>query len=101
MSAVSEEEIEELTRKIEKQLEGTPYRLVDDPTRVHQLMRSMVRRKQLKGDYYCPCRMVTDDTEENARIVCPCVYVQADIAAKGICHCGLVVGPERDQGEQS
>ncbi len=100
MSAVTEEEIEELRRLIAKQLDGTPHRYNDDLGRVHQLLRSMVRRKQLKGDYYCPCRMVTDDAEENARIVCPCAYVEEEIAAKGICHCGLVVGPKRQDGEQ-
>ena len=81
----------ELRARIAGCLEGKPFRLNPDQETVDSLVEAMVMRRQKKGDYYCPCRVVTDDAENNRKIVCPCVFHEDEIAADGYCKCRLFV----------
>ena len=49
------------------------------------------RNKELKGKYYCPCKVVTGDPEIDKAIICPCKESQFEIDRDGVCHCGLFV----------
>ena len=49
----------------------------------------LVESEQVFGKRYCPCFEPSDDPELNNDIVCPCNFIDRDIAEKGTCHCGL------------
>ena len=38
---------------------------------------------------FCPCFEPSDDPELNRRMICPCDFIESDIAAKDTCHCTL------------
>ncbi len=49
----------------------------------------LVESENVFGKRYCPCFEPSDDPELNNDIVCPCTFIDQDIAEKGTCHCGL------------
>ncbi|MFQ5957623.1 MAG: ferredoxin-thioredoxin reductase catalytic domain-containing protein [Candidatus Brocadiales bacterium] len=83
----------EVRKRLEKWLEGTPYRFNPDTTVVDTIIRGLAIRKVKAGDEYCPCRVLSGDIEKDSKIVCPCVFSKAEIESEGICLCHLFVGP--------
>ena len=81
----------ELRARIDGCLAGKSFRLNPDQETVDNLMNAMVMRRQKKGDYYCPCRVVSNDAEQNRKIVCPCAFHEEEIAKDGHCKCWLFV----------
>lgn len=53
------------------------------------IIKGLLKRKQTKGGYYCPCRIVKDDEEWKKNIICPCIFLDEEIKEKGKCHCNL------------
>ena len=49
----------------------------------------LVESENVFGKRYCPCFEPSDDIELNRGLVCPCKFIDQDIAEKGTCHCGL------------
>lgn len=49
----------------------------------------LVESEQSFGRRYCPCFEPSDDAELNRRMICPCDFIDSDIATKGTCHCTL------------
>lgn len=47
------------------------------------------KNKETRGAYYCPCKLVTGDSEVDKAIICPCRDSQKEIDQMGHCHCGL------------
>ena len=43
------------------------------------------------GYYLCPCRDGSGNRREDSDIICPCRYVDDDLAESGHCYCGLFV----------
>lgn len=56
---------------------------------VARVVRGLSMREQKNGAQYCPCRMMTKDENENKKIICPCVYHEAEVLRDGQCHCLL------------
>lgn len=83
----------EVRARLEKWLEGTPYRFNPDTTVVDTIIRGLAIRKIKTGEEYCPCRVLTGDVEKDSKSICPCVYSKAEIEKDGICLCHLFVGP--------
>ncbi len=68
------------------------YRFSPDADTVAFTLDAIVSIIDSTGDAFCPCRMMTGDPKEDARSVCPCIYLHADeFAAAGQCWCGLFV----------
>ncbi|MFQ5863182.1 MAG: ferredoxin-thioredoxin reductase catalytic domain-containing protein [Candidatus Brocadiales bacterium] len=84
----------EVRERLEKWLEGTPYRFNPDTTVVNTIIRGLAIRKVKAGDEYCPCRVLSGNIEKDSKIVCPCVFAKAEIERDGICLCHLFVGPD-------
>lgn len=53
------------------------------------VIRGLARNQLRYGRRYCPCRIRKGVPEEDATIVCPCVYHREEIEAEGRCHCNL------------
>ena len=85
----------EIAERIRKHAAESACRLNPDEHIVDARVEGLVRRKVRFGDYYCPCRIVTGNTETDRRNVCPCETHEAEIAETGKCHCGLFVGEKK------
>ena len=75
--------------RLEKYLVDKSFYFNPDPDMVDSILIAMAKRREKFGEDYCPCRRVTGDKQEDAKIICPCVYHQDELAAQGYCHCRL------------
>ncbi|MCC8190852.1 MAG: ferredoxin:thioredoxin reductase [Planctomycetes bacterium] len=75
--------------RLEEYLVGKSFYFNPDTEMVDSILKAMSKRWEQYGEDYCPCRRVTGDKEKDAKIICPCVYHVAEIAAQGFCHCRL------------
>lgn len=78
-----------IRERLERYLEGKSFYFNPDPDIVHSVLSAMAMRREKFGEEYCPCRRVTGDKAEDAKIICPCVYHEAEIDEQGYCHCRL------------
>jgi ferredoxin-thioredoxin reductase catalytic subunit len=67
------------------------FSLNPDERAVEVLVKSLLEREEKFGARFCPCRRITEDREENKKIICPCTYHQREIKEQGRCLCGLFV----------
>ena len=89
------EQLETDARKlVEEYVETAPYKLNPDSKHVDKIIKSLAKKKLKKGIFYCPCRMLSDNTEMDAKIICPCEYHKEEIEKDGICSCDLFVSPD-------
>lgn len=58
---------------------------------VEGILAGLIRNKTKWGEYYCPCRRVIGNKEEDKKIICPCIYHSDEIKKDGHCHCLLFV----------
>ncbi len=58
---------------------------------VEAIVKSLLEKEKNLGARYCPCRRVTENPEENKKIVCPCAYHLEELERDGKCLCGLFV----------
>lgn len=56
---------------------------------LEKVIKGMVKIKEKKGEFYCPCRLVTGNKEIDDKIICPCEYHKKEIEEHGHCHCYL------------
>ena len=71
-----------------------PYKLNPDSNHVGKIVKSLAKRKLKNGFFYCPCRMLSDDKEIDAKIICPCEYHKEEIEKDDVCCCDLFVSPD-------
>ena len=57
----------------------------------------LVESERAFGQRYCPCFEPSDDDRLNKALVCPCKFIDQDIADKGTCHCTLFGAPDLDE----
>ncbi len=90
---------QELYEMLKKVQEPKGYYFNQDMDRTMQLMEGLVLNKERYGYMCCPCRLASGDREQDADIICPCVYREADVAEYGSCYCNLYVSQAWNQGE--
>ncbi len=74
---------------VENYVANSPYKLNPNSKHVNKIIKSLAKKKLKKGFFYCPCRMLSDNKETDAKIVCPCEYHVEEIEKDGICSCDL------------
>ena len=80
-------------------VERLGYKFNTETEFVDEVLQSELEILEAQGDVYCPCRVLTGDPKEDARIVCPCIPFHADqFAAMGKCWCGLFVAHDVEDG---
>ncbi|MFH0964679.1 MAG: ferredoxin-thioredoxin reductase catalytic domain-containing protein [Planctomycetota bacterium] len=84
-------EMDALRKALLDKIAGGAYAFSADEGRVSVVLRGLLKRKEKRGEYYCPCRVLSGDPEEDRKIICPCAYMADDIRRAGICQCGLFV----------
>lgn len=82
-------EIKKQSRWIRKFAKNNGYKANPNWMMNANLRLWLVESEKVFGKRYCPCFEPSDDPALNNDIVCPCTFIEQDIAEKGTCHCGL------------
>ncbi|MCK9578282.1 ferredoxin:thioredoxin reductase [bacterium] len=82
---------EELKNKYIEYANGKDISLNPNEKIVNAIIGGLLNNEEKHGEKYCPCRKVTGNTEEDKKIICPCVYHLDEIKEMGHCHCNLFV----------
>jgi len=86
-----DELVEKLIKAYEEYAEKNGYKLNPNKAIVEGVINGLIARKDKFGEQYCPCRKMTGDKEEDKKIICPCIYHDAEIEKDGHCFCNLFV----------
>ncbi len=86
-----EDKEKELIKKSKEYADSVGIKLNPDELVLNGVIKGLLKNKELKGELYCPCRMVTGDKEKDKEIICPCVFHRGEIELQGKCHCRLFV----------
>lgn len=82
---------EELIAISKKYAEKQGFQLTPNTDVVNKIVSGLLENEKKFGYRYCPCRAVTGDRAQDARIICPCAYHKDEIKTMGQCRCGLFV----------
>jgi len=83
--------MENLRKKYREYTQGEDFKLNPNRELVDKVIEGLKRNKNTHGEYYCPCRRITGDTEKDQRKICPCRYHKRELEEQGHCHCMLFV----------
>ncbi|MDI6591569.1 MAG: thioredoxin [Patescibacteria group bacterium] len=83
------EKVNEIIKNYEDYAQKNGWKLNPDRKLVERLVMGMLANEKKYGARYCVCRRITGNSEEDKKIICPCVYVQQEIKEQGHCFCGL------------
>ena len=75
--------------RLENHLKGKPFHFNADTAALEGILFALAKRKEQYGEEYCPCRRVTGDKDEDAKIICPCIHHLKELEVDGHCHCRL------------
>lgn len=90
---------ENFMQALRKVQEPKGYFFNKDAEMVLALMESLLTNKERYGYMACPCRLAAGDREQDADIICPCAYREADVHEYGSCYCGLYVTQDWNAGK--
>ena len=80
------EEINQLYERLKKDAESYGYHLNPDVEFARDLVKGILVNEKRYGYWNCPCRLASEDKEEDLDIVCPCDYRDADLTDHGTCY---------------
>jgi ferredoxin-thioredoxin reductase catalytic subunit/rubredoxin len=100
MNKVSEDEVEKLYKRLDKEAESGGYHLNPDADFTKDLVESLIVNEQRYGYWACPCRLAVGKKYEDLDIICPCDYRDSDLNDYGTCYCGLYVSKNVVDGEK-
>ncbi len=89
--AQQDEKVSKLIKEYEEYAKNNGFFLSPNKKVVEAIVKSLLEKEKNLGAKYCPCRRVTDDAEENKKIVCLCAYHLEELKKDGKCLCGLFV----------
>jgi ferredoxin-thioredoxin reductase catalytic subunit len=85
---------ERLFEILGKYAESQGIQLNKDKEYVMEILRGLLVNESRYGYRSCPCRLAAGVKEQDADIICPCVYRNPDIREYGSCYCRLYVSRE-------
>jgi ferredoxin-thioredoxin reductase catalytic subunit len=97
----SREEIERLCSRLDREARHGGYNLNPDEEFVKGLVRGLLINEKRYGYRACPCRLASDDKEQDMDIICPCHYRDPDLTEYGACYCALYVSGQVLRGEKA
>ncbi len=80
-----------LIREYQEYAQKNGFSLNPNRKVVEGIVRSLLEREKKFGQRFCPCRRITQNPEEDKKIICPCVYHLEELEKDGKCLCGLFV----------
>jgi ferredoxin-thioredoxin reductase catalytic chain len=81
----------ELEAEIRESAEAEGLMLNPDPEILEGILEGLLINEERFGYWACPCRRPVGDLKEDADIICPCEYRDADLKDYGRCYCALYV----------
>lgn len=96
----SEEEVESLYARLDKEAKQGGYNLNPDVEFTKGLVRGLLINEKRYGYRACPCRLAANDREQDLDIICPCYYRDPDLEEYGACYCALYVTAAVCKGEK-
>lgn len=98
MSAVSEERVLDVWKRLATEALEAGYNVNPDDAFARDLVRGLLENEERYGYRACPCRLASGVVDEDLDIVCPCDYRDADLDEYGTCYCALYVSPDIASG---
>lgn len=83
--------MEKLIQKYGEYARENGFSLNPDREAVERIVKGLLEREKKFGARYCPCRRITQNQEEDKKIICPCAFHRQEIEKDGHCLCGLFV----------
>ncbi|MBP2146388.1 ferredoxin-thioredoxin reductase catalytic subunit [Methanofollis sp. W23] len=97
MTELMQEELEEQILAWAKEYaQKNGWNLNPDEKQLRTVIKGLARNTLRFGEQYCPCRLRSGDTEEDRKIICPCIYHRDEVEGDGHCHCNLFFKTNRE-----
>ena len=100
MNEVSQEDVEKLYKKLNKEAESAGYHLNPDIDFTRDLVNGLIVNENRYGYCACPCRLAVGKRSEDLDIICPCDYRDPDLSRYGTCYCSLYVSQDVLDGKK-
>lgn len=100
MSEISEEAVQKLYEKLNREAEEAGYHLNPDVDFTKDLVEGLLINEKRYGYWACPCRLASGDKNEDLDIICPCDYRDPDLSEYDMCYCALYVSERVMRGEK-
>jgi len=84
-------ERQSLIDAMKKNAQDNGYYLCPDQQLFNDLIDGLATNTKRFGYGSCPCRVASGVKTNDADIICPCEYRDADVDEYGMCYCGLFV----------
>lgn len=91
--------VDQLYEMLKKTQEAKGFFFNRDRARVLDILQDLLVNRQRYGYMSCPCRLASGNRDEDADILCPCVYREQDVAEFGSCYCNLYVSREWNEND--
>ncbi len=100
-SKITEDEIEKLYQRLNREAEAGGYHLNPDVEFTKDLISGILTNQKRYGYWSCPCRLASGVKKDDLDIVCPCDYRDPDLTEYGACYCALYVSEETLKGQKT
>ena len=81
------EEFDEVLTRVNQDAAAHNWKLNPSADFVQAIIKGLIKNKHEKGEYYCPCKVVTSDKEVDKDNICMC----KDARERKLCVCKLFV----------
>jgi ferredoxin-thioredoxin reductase catalytic subunit len=81
------EEFDEVLTRVKQEAAAYNWKVNPSADFVQAIIKGLIKNKHEKGEYYCPCKVVTMDKEVDAVNICMC----KDARERELCVCKLFV----------
>ncbi len=92
-------QVEKLYESLKGIQEPKGYSFSRDRQRVDELLEALLKNRERYGYMVCPCRLASGERQQDADIICPCAYREADVKEFGSCYCNLYVSEQWNAGQ--
>ena len=100
-SEVTAAEIDRLYDRLDREAETAGYHLNPDVEFTKRLVRGLITNERRYGYWACPCRLASENKQEDLDIICPCDYRDPDLNDYDACYCALYVSEAARRGEKT
>lgn len=100
-STATEQEVQELRDRLDREAEEFGYHLNPDVEFVRDLVRGLLQNESRYGYRVCPCRLASGSREDDLDIICPCDYRDPDLGEYDQCYCALYVTQDVLEGKKN
>ena len=97
---MTKEQIDKLYDKLRREQGASGYNLNPDESFAKELVQGLLVNEERYGYQACPCRLASGEPSDDADLICPCDYRDADLDQYGACYCGLYVSAAAVRGEE-